>query len=133
MGKGRHHQKNYHEIRGYRLSDININENDVAKENYYALAIAVCTGLSTDSCLAKMGIGVDRKEYNRKQEAPFIATANISYVLNVICGMTQRDISLSINKGYWLVRDGINYIRGIKRKRRNASRLDYGSKKYKHL
>lgn len=133
MGKG-YQRKSYHEVRGYRMSDHTVSDiSDIAKENYYALAIAVIKGWSTDYCLAQMGVAADRKEYTRKSEAPFMQSANLSYVLNKICGLSYTAITKCTNISYNVVRDGVIFVAGKRQKRTKAKKGIYESKKCNKL
>lgn len=124
---GRLYGKHYEEVRGYRLGDVSVTDfSDVAKENYYALACSILKGWSAEYSLAKMGIGVTKKEYERKKEAPFMITANLAYVLNKFCGLSYKEASIATGIGYHLIRDGVMFVAGKRRKRNNASRFNAG-------
>ena len=125
MGKGMFYNKQYHEVRGYRMSDYSVSDvSDIAKENYYALAMAIIKGWSAEYCLARMGIGTARKEYEHKVEPPYMQVANLVYALNKFCGLTYYEIAKRTNITYNLVREGVMFKAGRRRRRRYASRYD---------
>jgi hypothetical protein len=115
---GRIYEPKYHEVRGFRLSDNSVTDMaDIAKENYYALAICLITGWKPDYCLGKMGLLRDRKKYEYKQEPPYKKWANASYVLNVICGYSYKEVAKLLKISVSIARDGVYHIQGRRRVR----------------
>lgn len=119
------YRKHYEEIRGYRMSDHSVSDiSEIAKENYYALAMAIINGWSAEYCLIRMGIGAEKKEYTYKVEPPYQQISTFVYALNKFCGMSYYEISKVTKIAYHLVRDGVMFKSGKRRKRKNASRYE---------
>jgi hypothetical protein len=116
---GRIYAPKFHEVRGYRMSDHTVSDiSDIAKENYYALAMCLITGWKPDYCLGKMGLLKDRKEYKYKKLPPYLVHANVSYILNKFCGLSYPEVAKALKISVNVTRDAIYHLQGRKRVRK---------------
>jgi hypothetical protein len=85
--------------------------------------ISILKGYTIDYSLMVMGISNPVQPYNRKKLGKYTEIATLSYVLHYFCGMTRNEVSNSLGKSWDMVRNGINYAKGIVRERRTEAKI----------
>lgn len=83
-------------------------DNDVAKENWMALTIAICTRKTCEQSLAAMGIVPEAKP--KRSDCVFQDKACIAYVLNRVCGLKVKEITKCLGIGKTTVNRAIGSV-----------------------
>ena len=82
--------------------------NEIAKENWMALTIAICTHKTCEQSLAAMGIAYEDEP--KRIDCPYQNKARVTYVLSKVCGLKVKEIKQYLGIGKTTISRAIGFI-----------------------